>query len=126
MGTSLYIKLQSAFNCIAFGNINIFSRLMEAKNEDMDLNELDIDLEYSNKFRETILHSLCRNQRILMMEHFLVNHLGDPNEYSTEGGMTPFHLAVVKAIMSESTEAVELLLNHGANILKTTKKGDNI
>lgn len=60
-----------------------------------------------------------------MMEHFLTNHQGDPNQYSQEG-ITPFHLAVMKSIMGETKDDVELLLTHGADILKPTKNGQDI
>ena len=120
------MQIQSAFNSIGFGTITIFLRLMGVKDGDPDLEGLDINELFENKFKETILHSLCRNQRILMMEHFLTNNLGDPNIYSAEAGMTPFHFAVLKSVMSDNTEAVELLLTHGADILKKTKKGENL
>ena len=61
-----------------------------------------------------------------MIEHFLTNNLGDPNEYAMESGLTPFQLAVIKSALSDNIEAIELLLNKGANILKRTKSDESI
>lgn len=123
MGTNIIIQIREACNAIAFGNLNGYLRLLGERDEDPDLKYIDVELVYKNRFKETPFHSLCRNQRNLMVEYFLNHGLGNPNLYCSAQGLTPFHLAVAVSIINDNTETVELLLRNGADIIKRTKKG---
>ena len=91
---------------MALGSLNNYLRLIEEKNADPDLEYIDIELVYQNKFKETVLHSLCRNQRNGMIEYFLNHGLGNPNLYCSAAGLTPFHLAAAISIIKDSTQTV--------------------
>jgi ankyrin repeat protein len=103
--------------------LNGYLRLIEQKDGDLDLRYIDIELVYQNRFKETPFHSLCRNQRNLMVEYFLNNGLGNPNIYCSAAGLTPLHLAVAVSIINDNTETLDILLRNGGDLLKRTKKG---
>jgi hypothetical protein len=62
-------------DCVAFGILNKYLRLEQLRVTDPDLATLDPFSQYRKQFGQSVLHSMCFNDRQEMLEYFLANKL---------------------------------------------------
>lgn len=125
MGKSYLIQMRAFNNAIAFGNLVKYLQLSELRTADADLASIDVFAAYRKQFKQTVLHTMCFNDREAMLAYFIENKLVDLNELDSEG-RPPLHVATMKSILTGITSIVSLLVEGGANILMKDSSGKTV
>jgi len=112
-------------DCVAFGILNKYLRLEQLRTTDPELASLDPFSQYRKQFGQSVLHSMCFNDRVEMLEYFLTHKLLNIDETDKEG-CRPVHIATIKSITTGSIQTLKVLVEHGADLLLKEASGKTI